>query len=440
MPPRKKKAPKKVVKQKQKQRQSVVVNVNTTKSISRVKSLPKPVMPKPDIPKPVMSQSFSPMINFPQDNTSSIINAIKSLGNLQPEIIRDVARIDRAEEERVPLKLRAKASEVSHSIPFHSGLASQEFYQVLSDPELQPTIIPIPIQPERTIEEAINIEARQAQPQIFITKAPLSSLNIPKKRSIVKQGQTIEEELPTQFVPSVEEHYRELTQQYREEEPRGILASQATSQFPVPPIEEAIAQAEAETREYVPVPTELKQVKGVGEYVARLEEASLPLEATVPISYSGISQPLEATVPLFPPKNPYVPSQVRETIKQSRAEEPPEETPPQTAREAPVRPLTLSENIEQHNQRIKQEYVSRGESVTQARKDPQYIYKSYKPAEEGKAPRTKTDRQLEGELRQKGLTELIPVTAQVAELIEEPAITLKSFFPIGQLKGKGTGL
>lgn len=418
MPPRKKKAPKKVVKQKQKQRQSVVVNVNTTKSISRVKSVSKPV----------------PMIQFPQDNTSSIINAIKSLNYLQPEIIKDVARIDRAEEERVPLKLRKKVSEVSRSIPLHSGLASQEFYQILTEPEQPPTRIPTPIQPERTIEEA--------QPQIYITRAPVSSLNVPKqKRSIVKK--TTAEELPTEFIPSVEEHYRELTQQYREAEPSGILASQATSQFPVPPLEEAISQASAETRAYVPVPTELKQVKGVGEYVARLEEASQPLESTVPLTYSGSSAPLEATVPLFPPKNPYVPSQVRETVKQSRVEEPPEETPPQTARtpvEASVRPLTLKENIKEHNLRIKQEYASRGESATQARADPNYIFTSYKPAEEGKAPRAKSERQLETELQQRGLSDLLPVKIQVAEAIEEPAITLRNFFPIGQLKGKGTGL
>ena len=142
--PRKKKAPK-VQKQKQKQRQSVVVNINQQrKTVARqprkLTELHKPVQPS--------SISFSPMINFPQqyDNTSSIMNAIKALEYRQPEVVRDVAKVDVAEQVFTPLRDRVRAAAEARANPQISGLASQEFYEVLREPIELPPEIPFSVE------------------------------------------------------------------------------------------------------------------------------------------------------------------------------------------------------------------------------------------------------------------------------------------------------
>ena len=139
--PRKRKAKTpKAQKQKQKQRQSVVVNINQQR---RTVARPKAV--RAQAPQPSSNISFNPMIQFPQyDNTSSIISAIKSLDRSQPEIIRDVARVDRAVEQDTPLRERVLAAAEARRTPQASGLAVQEINQVLPVEEL-PENIPINI-------------------------------------------------------------------------------------------------------------------------------------------------------------------------------------------------------------------------------------------------------------------------------------------------------
>jgi len=221
---------KKQVAQKQKQRQSVVVNINTKESKGR-KGRPKAPSKAPSI-SPSISTSFNPVIHLPHfDSPSSIIQSLKALDHrqadvtrdvsraeasaiknknpipqpTQAEIIRDVRQADIAEETLTPLRSRILASAESRNIPFHSGLASQEFYQVLNEPELQPTTIP----------ESASI---------------------------------------TIHPPLGERGLHTSISRY----PHGILESQATSPFSEP-IQQAEAQATTET-EYRPSPIQLKKV------------------------------------------------------------------------------------------------------------------------------------------------------------------------------------
>jgi hypothetical protein len=146
MPPRKKKAPKRVVKQKQKQRQSVVVTINQQR---------KTVQRRQNTPKPTPVPSVSPIFQFPQqyDNTSSIISAIKSVQSPSSSIINDVARVDRAEEQAEPLRTREQRAAFLDTVAQHGGLSVEES----RPPEPVPTSIPA----------------------IYIVKAPLERLNVP---------------------------------------------------------------------------------------------------------------------------------------------------------------------------------------------------------------------------------------------------------------------
>lgn len=164
--PRKRKAKTpKAQKQKQKQRQSVVVNINQQRrTVARPKAVRAPQAPPPS------SISFNPMIQFPQyDNTSSIISAIKSLNRSQPEIIRDVARVDRAVEQDTPLRERVLAAAEARRTPQVSGLAVQEINQVLPVEEL-PENIPIYIVKAPT--ERLNIQASRFRTASTQTQPP----------------------------------------------------------------------------------------------------------------------------------------------------------------------------------------------------------------------------------------------------------------------------
>lgn len=385
-----KKAPKRKPKlaQKQKQRQSVIVNINQQRKTIARPSMPKSVQPV----QPSLSTSFSPIINFPQfpqyDNTSSIINAIRSSENRQPEIIKDVARVDVAEERAIPLRERRRELSILESVPQHQGLASEEFDAIQHEPA--PQSIPI-----------------------NIVKVPVEKVNVRKqKRSIVKQ-QT-EEELPV-FIPSVEENYRELTQKYRDAEPTGILTPQTISQFPVPPLPEYVPNP----IDLIPPPPLQTRSEAQFEQLLKEEEGAKPN-------------------PLASP-NPYIPSLIRETVKQAReqAEEPPEQETPRLPL-APVRSPTLHENIKLHNQEIEDLYASRGQGKKEARKDPNYVSPSVIELKDGKQlTRKKRVGELEEELTDRGLRYLLPERQKptIAEPIEEPPMTLRNFFPLGQVKG-----
>ena len=122
MPPRKKRV-KRVVMQKQKQKQSVVVNINQQR-----KTVARPPMLRPLPPPPYLNPVFLPQ----QTDLSSIITAIKGLDKRQPEIVRDVARVDIGEELLNPLAERRQAGR-RHA---QSGLPSQEFYATLAEERL----------------------------------------------------------------------------------------------------------------------------------------------------------------------------------------------------------------------------------------------------------------------------------------------------------------
>jgi len=317
MPPRKKKAPKKVVKQKQKQRQSVVVNINQQRKTvareprSKLNEPPKPVQP---------SLSISPIFQFPQqyDNTNSIISAIKANQNRQPEIVRDVARVDIAEQIATPLRERERAIRVARFTPQISGLAVEEVsVQLPQEP-----------QPESIPEAFVSVEGGgRAEPE-----KRLVTFNL-------EEGRFGTTEIP--------------------ESRTGILQSQKPLPFPVPPPEEF------QSALYVPQPVDLKPTR--------------PIE------------PFEEQSP------------IREALRSGGAEEP--STPPKKNE--------LKDSIKAHNDTIKNNYLSQGRTVSDARKDPNYIYLTQKGKAEGSKPVEKSNDQLITELRQKELLGLIPPSSQL---------------------------
>jgi len=337
--PRKKKAPKKVVKQKQKQkqRQSVVVNINQQrKTVARE---PRKLTEPPKPVQPSVSTSVSPIFQFPQqyDNTNSIINAIKASQNNQPEIVRDVARVDVAEEQSTPSRQRLRALRTARLSPQVSGLSLEEVQQALPE-EPQPQSIP---------EAVVSVES--------------GGRRTPEKRLVsfnLGEGRFTTSEIP--------------------ESRTGILQSQKTSQFPVPSPEEGSSPY------YTPSPVEL-----------------IPTKPT---------EPVEPEEPLSS-RNPYIPSQIRETVRASReggAEELPQ--PPSTP---PPKASELKNNIKAHNLEIKATYKSQGRTEEDAKKDPRYVYLTQRGKGENSKPVSKSDKQLTDELREKDLLGLIPPTSQI---------------------------
>jgi hypothetical protein len=330
MPPRKKKAPKKVVKQKQKQRQSVVVNINQQRKTvareprSKLNEPPKPVQP---------SLSISPVFQFPQqyDNTNSIISAIKASQNKQSGIVRDVARVDVAEQVSTPLRERERAIRVARFTPQISGLALEEVSVQLPQ-EPQPQSIP-----EATRSFASVEGGGRREPIVSVEGGGRRE---PERRLVtfnLEEGRFGTTEIP--------------------ESQTGILQSQKQLPFPVPPPEEF------QSALYVPQPVDLKPTRP--------------------------TEPFEE------------PSPIREALRSGGAEEPP---PPPT----PPKKNELKDIIKAHNDTIKNNYISQGRTVTDARKDPNYVYITQKGKTEGSKPVEKSNATLIEELRQKDLLGLIP--------------------------------
>ena len=323
-------------KQKQNQKQSVTVHVHAHAPRAPRARAPH-ALAKPSIPHPV--HSFS---TIHSQDTSSIIAAIRALQYRQPEVIKDVARVDAAEEAAVPLRRRVRAAQLSNRVPSVSGLASQEFYSVLSEPELQPTRIPIAQQPERTIAEAIGAEAGVFE--------PAHGGFLPSEAAYVKeQSQAYQAQEPIEFYPAepyalptelAPSRHREISFTkgsgvFSTVTPRGILESTAQAQFPVPPIELiAEERAAGQAAEF-----------SVAPYVAE------------PVELLNVTPTVA-----FPPAQPYQKGgELRAAAEPKEAAAPKSEAKKGTA---------LESNVRAHNAEIKARYASEGRPEKEARKYP----------------------------------------------------------------------
>jgi len=197
MPPRKKKVPKRKVAQKQKQKQSVVVNINQQRKTT--------IRRQPATPKP--SPTISPVFQFPQqpDNISSIISAIQGLNRQQGNVIRDVVKVDVAEERALPEQVRQQRLRVLETTPQYQGLSSEE---VESSSGYESLPESLPIARKKTKRLKLNI-----------VKVPVSSVNVlPTIQEAVREEE-LKKPPPLPFISRSESQFERLLREVDEPQP-----------------------------------------------------------------------------------------------------------------------------------------------------------------------------------------------------------------------------